>query len=160
MKHSCREPISSEERLMVALRFLVLRDSYPSLSYAFRIVVNTISQIVCEVCEAIYDELASEFIKLPKSNAEWKKISDEFESRWNCPHAFGFFSLMNPKKTICYRCSRWKARVYQKTTKIWKPFFQLQKGVFSCAIVHMRRQLQNIVCELWQLWQHWRRIDL
>ena len=90
MKHSCREPISSEERLMVALRFLASGDSYPSLSHAFRIVVNTISQIVCEVCEAIHDELASEFIKLPKSNAEWKKISDEFESRWNCPHAWGF----------------------------------------------------------------------
>ena len=33
--------------------------------------------------------MASEFIKVPSSQEEWLRISQQFEERWNFPHALG-----------------------------------------------------------------------
>ncbi|KAF6212246.1 hypothetical protein GE061_012767 [Apolygus lucorum] len=57
-----RESIQPGERLAVTLRFLASGDSYYSLSYLFRIPVQTISKIVPECCDAIYRCLQS-FVK-------------------------------------------------------------------------------------------------
>ena len=49
-------------KLSITLRHLVCGDSYPSLSYIFRVPPNTISLIVNEVCNVIKAEFAAEFI--------------------------------------------------------------------------------------------------
>lgn len=59
-----RKAITPKERLLVTLRYLATGDSYKSLMYLFRIPANTISNIVPEVCDAIYSVLKDEFMKV------------------------------------------------------------------------------------------------
>lgn len=59
-----RASISASERLAVTLRFLATGDSYKSLSGLFRIAPNTISYIVPEVCDAIYEVLKPNCMKV------------------------------------------------------------------------------------------------
>ena len=33
--------------------------------------------------------MASEFLKVPSTDAEWLEISKKFEEKWNFPHALG-----------------------------------------------------------------------
>ena len=55
-----RLAISPAERLAVTLRYLATGETFQSLSFQFRIVHNTISGIVPEVCEAIIAEYGPE----------------------------------------------------------------------------------------------------
>lgn len=59
-----RASISASERLAVTLRFLATGDSYKSLSGLFRIAANTILYIVPEVCDAIYEVLKPNYMKV------------------------------------------------------------------------------------------------
>lgn len=59
-----------------------------SISYSFRIAHNTVSGIIKETCEAIWECLHEEQLKQP-STQDWLKISSEFESLWNMPHCIG-----------------------------------------------------------------------
>ena len=81
--------ISAEERLIITLRFLCSGSSQQSLSYAFRHGRSTISEIVKEVCVAIYHVLAPLYLTTPNSSEDWKKISNDFENIWNMPHVIG-----------------------------------------------------------------------
>lgn len=65
-----RKAISASERLAVTLRFLATGDSYKSLSILFRIAACTITQIVPEVCDAIYAVLKDEYMKVSVCNHE------------------------------------------------------------------------------------------
>ena len=60
-----REAISvSEKRLSLTLRFLATGDSYHSLEYLYRIPVPTLSKIIPETCQAIYDCLRTDYLKV------------------------------------------------------------------------------------------------
>lgn len=59
-----REPISASERLALTLRYLATGESFSSLQYVFRIPPCTISGIVPEVCDAIYNVLKADFMKV------------------------------------------------------------------------------------------------
>lgn len=61
-----REPISAGERLAVTLRYLATGETFSSLQYLFRIPQSTISTIVPEVCDAIYEVLKDQFLKVNK----------------------------------------------------------------------------------------------
>ncbi|XP_071510863.1 uncharacterized protein [Diadema antillarum] len=76
-------------KLAIALRYIASGDSYKSLSYGFRVAPNTISTIVPEVCQAIYEELHEECIKLPTTEEEWKEVAQGFSDRWNFHHTLG-----------------------------------------------------------------------
>ncbi|XP_046661985.1 protein ALP1-like [Homalodisca vitripennis] len=87
---SFRSAIPPHERLAVTLRFLATGDSYHSLSYTFKISKQIISTIIPTVCEAIVSVL-QDYIKMPKTEAEWKVISKEFNDKWNFPNCVGAF---------------------------------------------------------------------
>ena len=53
-KNAVRAPIPSDERLAIALRFLVSGESQASLSYYFKIGKTTVCGLVEEVCEALW----------------------------------------------------------------------------------------------------------
>ena len=72
-------------KLSITLRHLVCGDSYPSLSYNFRVPPNTISLIVNEVCNAI-KRFAAEVIQCSSTTEEWTAIAEQFEKRWHFPH--------------------------------------------------------------------------
>nr|CAH7714434.1 unnamed protein product [Callosobruchus chinensis] len=61
---SMRRAITPKEWPIITLRYLATGDSYRSLMYLFRVPANTISLIIPEVFQAIYDVLKDEFLKV------------------------------------------------------------------------------------------------
>ena len=87
-KTNFRDPICAEERLSITLRFLATGESQQSLSFSYRVGRNTVSKIVSETCEALFQSLKT-YLRAPKNDTEWKEISDKFEEQWNFPHVIG-----------------------------------------------------------------------
>ena len=56
-KNVVRTPIPAITRLEICLRYLASGDIMPSLSFAFRIGISTVSKIVPETCQAIWNSL-------------------------------------------------------------------------------------------------------
>ena len=85
-----REPISASERLCVTLRYLVTGDAQTTISASYRISKTSISRIVRETSEALWEALSSQgYLKVPGSEAGWIAIADQFESRWNFGNYIG-----------------------------------------------------------------------
>ncbi|XP_018378016.1 PREDICTED: putative nuclease HARBI1 [Trachymyrmex cornetzi] len=83
-----REVISPETRLHITLRYLASGGSMRSLSYAFRVGHNTISKIVSETCEVIWEYLKDTvFIKNDENS--WQNVANDFERLWNFPNCIG-----------------------------------------------------------------------
>ncbi|XP_071653255.1 putative nuclease HARBI1 [Temnothorax longispinosus] len=83
-----REAIPPETRLHITIRYLATGDSTRSLSYAFRIGHNTVSKIVSETCEVIWNNLKNTvFIK--NNESSWQNVADDFERLWNYPNCIG-----------------------------------------------------------------------
>ena len=68
--------------------------------YGFRVVQNTISNIIPEVCEAIIAEYAEDVISCPTTPEEWREVAQLFETRWNFPHCTGAID----GKHVAIRC--------------------------------------------------------
>lgn len=84
-----RNAISARDRLIVTIRFLATGDSYHSLQYLFYIPFNTISVIVPEVCDAIFNVLKEDYLKIPSTEDEWIQIANGFNEKWNFPNCIG-----------------------------------------------------------------------
>lgn len=83
-----REAIPPETRLHITIRYLASGDSMRSLSYAFRVGHNTVSKIVSETCEVIWQCLKDTvFIKNDENS--WQNVADNFERLWNYPNCIG-----------------------------------------------------------------------
>ena len=82
-----RSPISVEQRLAVSLRFLATGNSFASLAFNFRMGKCTVSGIVYETCDALWECLKSH-LEVPDTK-KWKEIAGEFEEKWNFPHCIG-----------------------------------------------------------------------
>jgi hypothetical protein len=59
------------------------------MAYTFRLGDNTVGLIIRETCQLIYDRLQPEYLTMPKTSAEWEKISLDFWRRWNIPNCLG-----------------------------------------------------------------------
>ncbi|PFX33921.1 hypothetical protein AWC38_SpisGene1062 [Stylophora pistillata] len=84
-----RSSISASERLALTLRFLTTGESCQSLSFQFRIGKATVSGIVTEVCDAIYNVLGKDFLQTPQQAKTWSEIAELFHLRWNIPNNIG-----------------------------------------------------------------------
>ena len=82
-------PVQADERLALTLRFLATGGTFQSLSFQYRISLNAVSYIVRGCCKAIFERMASNFIKVPLMEAELLDISKRFEEKLNFPHALG-----------------------------------------------------------------------
>ena len=60
-----------------------------SLMYNFRVASNTIGLVVKEVADAIIAELADECIRTSTTPDGWRRIAEQFASRWQFQHALG-----------------------------------------------------------------------
>ena len=65
-----RKSIPPAERLALTLRYLATGDSQQSLSFSFRIGKATVSKILAETCQAIYDVLKETYLSPPQSKEE------------------------------------------------------------------------------------------
>ncbi|XP_034834262.2 uncharacterized protein [Maniola hyperantus] len=83
-----REAISSRERLALTLRFLTTGDCYKTLSFSYRIGNSTVSKIVTEVCQEIWNVLQP--LAIPQPTQEmWLNIAEDFFGKWGFPHCLG-----------------------------------------------------------------------
>ena len=76
-------------RLAITFHFLATGAKYQSLMYGFCVAYNSIFRIVCECCDAIFDEYSAEVMHFPRTSAEWKAVARDFSSRWNFHHTLG-----------------------------------------------------------------------
>lgn len=84
-----RRPICSKEKLALTIRYLATGDSQQSASFNFRMGRSTVSNIIKEVCAALWEVLSSTYLKFPSTVGEWQQISDEFMENWDLPHVLG-----------------------------------------------------------------------
>ena len=63
-----RETLPPPERLAMTLRLLATGDSQASMSYAYRVGRSTVSTIIAEVSDAIWN------VHFPSHETEWKAI--------------------------------------------------------------------------------------
>uniref|UniRef100_A0A6B0VBY3 DDE Tnp4 domain-containing protein n=1 Tax=Ixodes ricinus TaxID=34613 RepID=A0A6B0VBY3_IXORI len=84
-----RRPISPDDRLALAVRFLAAGETLRSSSYNFLCGRTTACKIVSEVCAAIWDILSPIYVVCPKTADAWIRVAGEFEERWNLPHCLG-----------------------------------------------------------------------
>lgn len=51
--------------------------------------ISTVSNIISETSDAVYEALSTKVLLTDPSEEDWKKVSNEFEERWNMPHCVG-----------------------------------------------------------------------
>ena len=85
-----RDPITPSERLALTLRYLTTGDAQVTIGASYRISPSTVGRIIHETSQVIWDVLKTQdFLKFPQNEEQWKKISEDFNSYWNYPHALG-----------------------------------------------------------------------
>ncbi|KAJ8938701.1 hypothetical protein NQ318_007989 [Aromia moschata] len=87
-KHSRRESLTPEQRLAITLRFLATGDNTFSIASAYRLGRSTVSKIVNETTEVIWNILSPLVLPEPTLNKN-KQIARRFGERWNFPHVIG-----------------------------------------------------------------------
>ncbi|CAH1956465.1 unnamed protein product [Acanthoscelides obtectus] len=85
---NAQKPIGSEEKVAVCLRYLATGDMYKTIGLSYRMGQRTVSNIVCQVCEAIWRRLQP--IYMPEPTVEiWKNIALEYERKWQFYNCLG-----------------------------------------------------------------------
>ena len=86
---NCRSPLEPGLKLAITLRHLATGESYMSMRYLWRVAHNTISLVVPEVCQAIYEEYVADVLPVPSEEDDWRSIADCFMRRWQFPNTVG-----------------------------------------------------------------------
>ena len=73
----------------ICFRYFATGNSFRNLAYAFRVGVSTISKIIREVSVAIWDNFHGKYMPFPQTQADWLKVADQFQSKWQFPHCIG-----------------------------------------------------------------------
>ena len=84
-----RNTITEAERLMVTLRYLATGEAQQTQAFYFRLGKATVSKIVRETCQALWEALNKTYVKTPSTTNDWKNIAKEFNEEWNFPHCLG-----------------------------------------------------------------------
>ena len=96
-----RKPISAGERLAITLIFLATGETYRSIQYQYRLSPSSIPSMVPEVCDAVIEALAGEYMRFPGNEEDWRKLVKEYEEMRQIPHCIGaidgkHIALFNP----------------------------------------------------------------
>ena len=63
-------------------------DSFTTIAYNYRVGVSTVTGIVDEVTQAIWEALQPEFMPVP-TREDWLSMAEDFEDRWQFPNCIG-----------------------------------------------------------------------
>jgi len=70
-------------------RYLASGDSMVSISYQYLLGCTTISNIISETCEAIWNMLCPVVLPSSLTKEDWLRIAADFENQCNFPHCIG-----------------------------------------------------------------------
>ena len=79
--------------------------------------IATVSKIISECCETIYQVPLEKYLQSPKSPEEWKTIAQQLKDTWNMPHAIGAID----GKHVRIKCPKSTESLYHN----YKEFFSL-----------------------------------
>ncbi len=82
-----RTGIPTKLRLQITLRYFASGVSRRVIEELFRAPSPTISKIVAETAEAIWNVQQPEYIKCPSTEEEWLQIAKGFGDKWDYPFA-------------------------------------------------------------------------
>ncbi|XP_060859040.1 uncharacterized protein LOC132936341 [Metopolophium dirhodum] len=80
--------LSVGEVLTATLRYLASGESMMSIMYSFRIGKATVSKLILQCCEVLWDTLNKKVLVVPVTN-KWAQIAAEFENKWQVPNCVG-----------------------------------------------------------------------
>jgi hypothetical protein len=69
-------------------RFLATGDSYKTIALSYRVGIATVSKIVVETCEAIWNALQPVYVPHPDMK-HWEDIADGFGKKWQFHNCLG-----------------------------------------------------------------------
>lgn len=72
-----------------------------SISFAFRVGVNTVSKIISETCETIWNILKDK-VFLEITEDLWREKANEFETQWNFPNCIGAIDGRHMTIVVCF----------------------------------------------------------
>ncbi|CAI6358305.1 unnamed protein product [Macrosiphum euphorbiae] len=89
MRESFRHDVLTVGEILGAtLRYLATGESMMDITYAFRMGKSTVSKIIVQCCNAIWDILKDKVL-IQQNTYGWLTISNEFESKWQMPNCVG-----------------------------------------------------------------------
>ena len=71
--------MSSSKRLCLTIHYFAYGKSQQDLSFTYCIGRSTVSIIIRETCEAIWDSLSEQYCRPPQNKEHWKQIGKDFE---------------------------------------------------------------------------------
>ena len=91
MKDSSKsESIQPGECLSVTLRYIVTGDAQTTIAASYRMSKTSVSRIVKETSDAIWDVPSKAgYLKVPSNESEWRAVAEEFEEKWNFSNCVG-----------------------------------------------------------------------
>ena len=84
-----RDTLEIGLKMAITLQHLATADNYKCLMLLFYVPHNTISILVRDVCQAIWDEYGDEVVSNPTTAEGWKEIATSYSSWWNFHHVLG-----------------------------------------------------------------------
>ena len=95
-------------RLLITLRYLATGHAFQDLRYQFRCGTSTISAIVRETCDALWELLRKDHVKFSQTADEWRAVEKEFREQWNFPLCVGAID----GKHIVLKCPKNSGSLY------------------------------------------------
>ena len=98
-----RKALEPGLKLAATLRYLAVGKSLREQHFTYRLGLTSLSRFIPEVCHAIVDTYADQYMPLPSTEAQWRTIAEDFERRWNVPHCIGaidgkHIAIINPRR--------------------------------------------------------------
>lgn len=88
MQKKCRNPISMEHRVVIALYHLASSANYETVANLFGVSREAVCDIVKDITEAIVDHLLPDISKIPEGQ-RLENVVNGFEERWGFPQCIG-----------------------------------------------------------------------
>lgn len=147
-KKSARQPVSSEERLVICLRYLATGASFRQLSFDFFMADCTVARIVHDTCAVIATVLKPTYLKTPTIAMEWLEIAKGFWEQWQLPNALG--TLDNAPQFLLNARAHFSGAIDGKHVKLRAPansgslYFNYKKG-FSTVMLAVSDARHRVV---------------